>query len=245
MTDRPGSTAAPYGIVGSGRVALHLGHYLESLGLVVRRWTRTAASTPERALAGCPVILLWIRDDAIEPFLRRTEFSGRTLIHASGSLRTPFAHAMHPLYTFGPELYPDDVYPTIPFVCDEEGPSFGQVFPDLANPSWTISSEQRPLYHAACVLGGNFSTLLWNRALAILSELGVPSEAAIPYLKRTCANVAEHGPGALTGPLARGDLGTIEANLKALEGDAWGEAYRAIVEAARPGLLDQESETTE
>ncbi|MCL7983879.1 MAG: DUF2520 domain-containing protein [marine benthic group bacterium] len=245
MTARPGSAAAPYGIVGSGRVARHLGHYLDTLGLEVRRWTRSATTAPELALAGCPVILLWIRDDAIEPFLDRADFSGRTLIHASGSLRTPMAHAMHPLYTFGPELYPDDVYPAIPFVCDEDGPSFSQVFPDLANPSWTIASDQRPLYHAACVMGGNFSTLLWNRAMQIFRELGVPPEAAVPYLERTCANVAQHGPGALTGPLARGDRRTIEANLNALEGDDWGRVYRAIVEAARPGLLDDNPETIE
>jgi predicted short-subunit dehydrogenase-like oxidoreductase (DUF2520 family) len=259
VIDRPGSAAAPYGIVGSGRVARHLGHYLETLGLEIRRWSRNApaasggrgqtesgaALSPEQALAECPVILLWIRDDAIEPFLQRADFTGRTMIHASGSLRTPLASAMHPLYTFGPDLYASGVYPTIPFICDEDGPAFGEVFPDLANPNWTIASAQRPLYHAACVMGGNFSTLLWNRAMEIFRELGLPAEAAIPYLERTCANVAEHGPGALTGPLARGDRRTIEANLAALDRDAWGEVYRAIVGAARPELLDNEPETTE
>jgi predicted short-subunit dehydrogenase-like oxidoreductase (DUF2520 family) len=231
--------------VGGGRLASHLGHYLQTLGLEVHRWTRDASATPEQTLAGCPVILLWIRDDAIEPFLNRTDFSGRTLIHASGSLRTTLAHAMHPLYTFGPELYPAEVYPTIPFICDAEGPGFGEVFPDLANPNWTIAADQRPLYHAACVMGGNFSTLLWNRAMEIFRELGVPPEATIPYLERTCANVAQHGAGALTGPLARGDRRTIEANLAALGSDPWSEVYRAIVRAARPELLKIEAETTE
>ena len=258
MIDRPGSAAAPYGIVGGGRVARHLGHYLETLGLEVRRWTRNTPSgsvahgpeeadsvplAPEQAMADCPVILLWIRDDAIEPFLRGSDFTGRTLIHASGSLRTPLASAMHPLYTFGPDLYAAEVYPTIPFICDEEGPAFEEVFPELANPNWTIASDQRPLYHAACVMGGNFSTLLWNRAMKIFREMGLPAEAAVPYLERTCANVAEHGPGALTGPLARGDRRTVEANLAALGHDPWSDVYRAIVRAARPGMLDPEPET--
>jgi predicted short-subunit dehydrogenase-like oxidoreductase (DUF2520 family) len=152
---------------------------------------------------------------------------------------------MHPLYTFGPELYPDELYPQIPFVCDDDGPTFEAVFPDLENPHWYISPTDRPLYHAACVMGGNFTTLLWNRAMQIFRQLGLPPEAAIPYLRRTCENVAEHGAEALTGPLARGDRRTIRSNLGALEGDPWAEVYMAIVKAARPGLIDSESEDAE
>ena len=248
VTNRPGSAAAPYGIVGSGRLARHLGHYFESRGLEVRRWSRRdrgGADDPalsglrvEDALGPCPVVLVLIRDDAIEPFLSSADLSGRVLIHASGSLCTPLATAMHPLYTFGPELYPADVYPRIPFVCDDDGPEFADVFPDLENPSWRIAPRDRPRYHAACVLGGNFTTLLWTHAMEIFSDVGLPPEVALPYLERTCANVAEHGAAALTGPLARGDRRTILENLAALKGDPWAGVYRAFVEAARPGLLD-------
>jgi predicted short-subunit dehydrogenase-like oxidoreductase (DUF2520 family) len=217
---------------------------METLGLRFRRWSRGGGPV-ERALADCPVILVLIRDDAIEPFLETHDLSAHRLIHASGSLRTPRAAGMHPLYTFGPELYDDDVYPRIPFICDADGPPFAEVFPDFANPSWTIDPHDRPRYHAACVMGGNFTTLLWSRAMEIFAELGLPSEAALPYLERTCANVARHGPGALTGPLARGDRKTISANLAALAGDPWRDVYRAIVEAVRPELGDQRSEEAE
>lgn len=199
----------------------------------------------ESALTPCPVILVLIRDDAIEPFLEATDLSAHQWIHASGSLRTPHATGMHPLYTFGPELYDDDVYPRIPFICDDDGPAFTEVFPDFENPSWTIDPRDRPRYHAACVMGGNFTTLLWNRAMEIFAELGLPSEAALPYLERTCANTARLGPGALTGPLARGDRRTISANLAALDDDPWRDVYRAIVEAARPELSDLRSEEVE
>ncbi len=245
MNDRPGSAAAPYGIVGNGRVARHLGHYLDLNGLEIRRWSRTAPADPddspahrirvEEALESCPVVLVLIRDDAIEPFLASVDLSGRTLIHASGSLRTPLATSMHPLYTFGPELYPADVYPRIPFVCDDDGPDFASVFPELENPNWRIAPGDRPRYHAACVLGGNFTTLLWAHAMEIFREVGLPAEVALPFLEQTCANVAEHGSEALTGPLVRGDRRTIQENLAALEGDPWAAVYRAFVEAARPG----------
>lgn len=248
VTFRPGSAAAPYGIIGSGRLARHLGHYFESEGLEVRRWSRQTPGSPndstpqgtrvEDALDSCAVVLVLIRDDAIEPFLSSVDLSGRVLIHASGSLRTPLATSMHPLYTFGPELYPADVYPRIPFVCDDDGPEFAAVFPDLDNPSWRIADRDRPRYHAACVMGGNFTTLLWAHAMEIFRDVGLPPEVALPYLERTCANVAEHGGDALTGPLARGDRRTILENLAALDGDPWAAVYRAFVDAARPGLLD-------
>ena len=247
MTGRPGSAAAPYGVVGSGRLARHLGHYLQQRGQEVRRWSRrtpgdsggssAAPVTVEQALRDCPVVLALIRDDAIEPFLSSVDLSGKILIHASGSLRTPLATSMHPLYTFGPDLYPEDVYPRIPFVCDDDGPEFADVFPGLENPNWRISPSDRPRYHAACVLGGNFTTLLWTHAMEIFADVGLPPEVALPFLERTCANVAEHGGQALTGPLARGDRMTIQENIAALQGDPWVAVYRAFVEAARPDLL--------
>lgn len=256
MNDRPGSAAAPYGIVGNGRVARHLIHYFAQQGLEIRRWSRRPSPTDthdagsgqipvEEALGSCPVVLVLIRDDAIEPFLKSVDLSGRTLIHASGSVSTPFATSMHPLYTFGPELYPTAVYPRIPFVCDDDGPEFASVFPALRNPTWRIAPGDRLRYHAACVLGGNFTTLLWARAMQMFREVGLPAEAALPYLERTCANVAEHGSEALTGPLVRGDRRTILSNLAALEGDPWAAVYRAFVEAVRPGWLDTGESITE
>lgn len=229
-----------------------MGYYLAEQGLEVRNWSRrtsgapadasdsaTESATVEEALEECPVVLVLIRDDAIEPFLSSVDLSGKALIHASGSLRTPFATSMHPLYTFGPDLYAPEVYPRIPFVCDDDGPEFAALFPDLENPSWRIAPRDRPRYHAACVLGGNFTTLLWTHAMEIFRDVGLPPEVALPYLERTCANVAEHGGAALTGPLARGDRRTILENLAALQGDPWAAVYRSFVEAVRPGLLDK------
>jgi predicted short-subunit dehydrogenase-like oxidoreductase (DUF2520 family) len=249
VTGRPGSAAAPYGIVGSGRLARHLGHYLSDRGQAVHNWSRRTADAPEdgaapdiaveEALAACPIVLVLIKDDAIEPFLASVDLTGKTLIHASGSLRTNLATSMHPLYTFGPGLYPQDVYPRIPFVCDEDGPEFPAVFPHLENPNWRIASRDRPRYHAACVMGGNFTTLLWAHAMEIFRDVGLPPEAALPYLERTCANVAEHGGEALTGPLVRGDRRTILENLAALQGDPWAAVYQAFVQAARPDLLPE------
>ncbi|UCG79689.1 MAG: DUF2520 domain-containing protein, partial [Desulfobacterales bacterium] len=46
-------------------------------------------------------------------------------------------------------------------------------------------------------------------------------EALLPLIKGTLSNIGEKGiPGALTGPIARGDVATVSAHLKAIEKDA-------------------------
>jgi predicted short-subunit dehydrogenase-like oxidoreductase (DUF2520 family) len=80
------------------------------------------------------------------------------------------------------------------------------------------------------VLGGNFSTLLWSKVLSDFSErLGLPAETLGPYMSQVCRNVLQSGGAALTGPLQRGDVGTIRRDLEALRGDPFAEVYRAFV----------------
>jgi len=82
-----------YGLIGSGRVATHLGHYLELEGQPLARWDRRASEPPERALAGSEPILLAISDDALETFLTANSWlAGRTVVHFSGSLVLAGAH---------------------------------------------------------------------------------------------------------------------------------------------------------
>jgi predicted short-subunit dehydrogenase-like oxidoreductase (DUF2520 family) len=53
----------------------------------------------------------------------------------------------------------------------------------------------------------------------------------LPLVEATVANVRERGPSlALTGPVRRGDAGTVERNLKALSAvnPAWLEVYRLL-----------------
>lgn len=228
---------APVGIIGDGRVARHLALYFGMEGLEVRRWWRRQPDPAAEAVADCQVCWVLVSDSAIETFITGAGFDC-VFLHAAGGLVTSLAHGMHPLCTFGPEPYEHDFYRQIPFVCDASGPAFTDLFPGLPNPSYRIRDEDRPLYHAACVLGGNGSTLLWHTFFDVLERLGLPREAGIPYLERVGANVARLGPDALTGPLARGDRETVRANLEALNGDAMADVYRSLTRAAAPDLLE-------
>ena len=224
---------APIGIVGNGRVARHFHHYLNLLGLSVCVWSRRAsAADPPEALASCRTVLVLIQDAGIVPFIEAwPTLREKRLVHFSGSLVTPAADGAHPLMTFGHNLYDLATYRSIPFVLDTAGTPFRELLPDLPNPSFTIPAADRPYYHALSVMAGNFSTMLWLKLFNELQGLGIPASAAHPYLAGMAANLLTDAGGALSGPLSRGDVETIGANLKALEGDPFHAVYRAFVRA--------------
>lgn len=234
MRQVPAQRAAPFGIVGSGRVARHFHHYFEQLGLTVRAWSRQGSTrTPPDALAGCETILVLIRDAAIVPFIEAWPvLKGKRLVHCSGSLVTPLANVAHPLMTFGPELYELTDYRMIPFVLDAGGTPLSELMPGVPNPSFEIPAADRPYYHALCVMAGNFSTLLWMKLFDELDQrYGIPASAAHPYLTRVVANMMSEGHKALTGPLVRDDGAVITGNLAALQDDPFHAVYTAFVRA--------------
>lgn len=222
-----------YALIGSGRLARHLARYLELTGTPFATWSRRQRTPLPSALEGSTHVLLAISDSAIEDFVRAESeaLRGRVVVHFSGALATPLAVGAHPLMSFGEQLYSLEEYERIPFVTEEGRPGFREVFPTLRNPSYAIPPEQKPLYHALCVLSGNFTVLLWEKFFGETGgRFGIPREALVPYLDRIAANIRAGG-GALTGPLARRDLATIERNLDALEGDPYQRVYQAFVEA--------------
>lgn len=228
-----------YGLVGDGRVARHMATYLDLLGKPHVAWSRRTAApgrSPMAALAEAKVILVLIKDQALEPFLlEHPALADRALVHFSGSLVTPLAQGVHPLMTFGPEPYDLATYASIPFVVERGPRSFEELFPELPNPHHELHADLKPLYHALCVLSGNFTTLLWQKFFTELeTRLHLPPEVAMPYLNQVTKNLVAHPSQALTGPLARKDHATIAANLAALEGDAFEGVYRAFVRALAP-----------
>jgi predicted short-subunit dehydrogenase-like oxidoreductase (DUF2520 family) len=78
-------------------------------------------------------------------------------------------------------------------------------------------------------MAGNFPTLLWSKVTGDFEErLGLPGDILRPYLARTLENTFRDGARALTGPLARGDRGTVRRNLAALGDDTYADVYRAF-----------------
>ncbi|MDQ4036616.1 MAG: DUF2520 domain-containing protein [Chloroflexota bacterium] len=94
-----------------------------------------------------------------------------------------------------------------------------------------VADADRTLYHTAAVVGGNFLVTLHDVAARLLTEVGAPEEAIVPLMARTIENGFD-----LTGPIARGDMTTVEAHLDVLTERAPDllPLYRALAEATRP-----------
>jgi predicted short-subunit dehydrogenase-like oxidoreductase (DUF2520 family) len=222
-----------YGIIGNGRMAKHFAHYLSLLGIAHRQWCRGQNDEHLASLAThCSPILILINDDAIATFIEQHPcLHSNLLVHFSGNLTTNLAYGAHPLFTFSEKMYPLESYQTIPFICEKNAPSFDALLPGLSNPHFVISREDKSFYHAMCVLSGNFTVMLWKKYFYELEEkLQIPKQYAYPYLQQIMRNILEDSEKALTGPLIRGDVKTIEEHLTALQGDSYQKVYRAFLD---------------
>jgi len=240
-------------LIGDGRLAGHLNHYLRAKKLPVTQWSRRhggagSRGDPWAALPGlveeADRILVAICDDAIPDFVRthRRE-PGPVWVHFSGNVAVDGAWSAHPLSTFAGPPYALEVYEAIPFIVEREGPPLSELVPGLDNPSAAIPRAAKPLYHALCVSAGNFTQLLWQQLFRNFEDrLGLAPGIALPYLRQTCRSL-ERGPGpeVLTGPIARRDHDTVRRNLEALRAAGLNElagVYEAFVRLAAPQPLE-------
>lgn len=215
-----------YLIIGRGRVARHFARYLEILDIPFSVWHRGMQDVP---VPTAERTLLLVPDAAIEQVAQQV--SG-IRIHFSGVLATPHAHGAHPLMTFGHALYDEAIYRNIPFIIDDTAPDFQSLLPGLPNPHFRLKPELKAHYHALCCMAGNYSCLLWQKLFSDFeNNLGLPPRAAHMFLERQMKNLIEDHASALTGPLSRGDMSTVEKHLQALKDDPFEDIYRSFVNA--------------
>lgn len=230
----------PYGIIGNGRVATHFCHYLQLLKIPYQQWHRTASLAELQQLAqNCQRILLLISDCAIENFINEHIFlKQKMLLHFSGNLTTSHAYSAHPLKSFASQSYDLDTYLKIPFIIEQEGPEFQDLLPELKNPHYKIPRDYKNLYHALCVLSGNFTSILWQKLFMELEQqFQIPRTVAYPYLESIMENLKINAEAALTGPLVRNDQITINANINALANDPFKIIYQAFVAIYQQGNI--------
>jgi predicted short-subunit dehydrogenase-like oxidoreductase (DUF2520 family) len=147
------------------------------------------------------------------------------------------AAMLHPLVAFaGPTPTLRDV------VFGIEGDDVGRAFARrlcerLGGRALELDAAQLPTYHAAAVLASNHVLGLVAYGRALLGSLGVDDGDAmrglVALFSAVAANLQALGlPDALTGPIARGDVATVESHLAALaahpDADA---AYRTTASA--------------
>jgi predicted short-subunit dehydrogenase-like oxidoreductase (DUF2520 family) len=96
-----------------------------------------------------------------------------------------------------------------------------RVVRDLGGETFTISPDDKALYHAAAVLAAGHVVALFDVALDTLRRCGLKERRAqavlLPLLRSVADNLAQHTPArALTGSFARADVDTVRKHLRAL-----------------------------
>ena len=167
--------------------------------------------------------------------------------------------SVHPLQTF-PGGAPDaGAFVGVPFAvtaADDDGRLFGTAaVHDLGGLPFDLADDAKPLYHLAATVASNLLVALESEAAGLMAAAcgrGHDDAAALlaPLVSTTAGNLGAHGAAqALSGPVARGDVGTVRAHLALLERHAprFAQTYRALsLEAltrAAP-LLDDEAVRT-
>ena len=114
---------------------------------------------------------------------------------------------------------------------------------ELGGEPFDLAEKARPAYHAALAHGANHLLTLVGQAERVLEAAGVADAAATlgPLLTAALDRaLTEDADAALTGPVARGDAGTVRSHLEALGALRDGEGrplndvvdtYRALAEA--------------
>jgi predicted short-subunit dehydrogenase-like oxidoreductase (DUF2520 family) len=134
----------------------------------------------------------------------------------------------HPLQTFAGVDQAIENIPGSTFAIEAEEPLL-EVLKEMATTlegDWvTLKADDKVLYHAAAVFACNYLVTLVKVATDLWQTFQIPPAQAIkalmPLLRGTLSNIENVGlPDCLTGPIARGDAGTISRHLESLEKQA-------------------------
>jgi len=196
-------------VIGRGRVGSAVAARLEERGIDMRR--------------DAALVLLCVPDGAIAAAARAIE-PGPWIAHVSGAtpLRTLDPHArrfgVHPLQTFtrsrGPEQL-DGAWAAVSGESDEARLHGHELARFLGLRPFDLDDAARPAYHAGAAIASNYLVTLHRAATRLFEAAGAPPEALVPLMTRTIENGFE-----LTGPIARGDVTTVDAHVRAIHEEA-------------------------
>jgi predicted short-subunit dehydrogenase-like oxidoreductase (DUF2520 family) len=194
-----------------------------------------AEADPQAVVDVADLVFLTVPDDAIAEVCAELKWtSGKTAIHCSGALTREAlstAAAMgartgsfHPMQTFSSDDEPKDRLFGVMFgveATDQLRATLEEMSRHVGGWPLALNSEDKIRYHLAGVFASNYLTTLADLAADMLHSLGPSRDDALrgllPLIHGSVENLASDGPErGLTGPIARGDAGTIERHLDTL-----------------------------
>ncbi len=206
------------------------------------------------------LVFITTPDDAIAQVAAELEWHpGQSVVHCSGAesldplepARRAGAQVggFHPLQTFASVAHAVENLPGSTFALEADGElleTLKQMVSTLEGTWIRLGAGDKVLYHAAAVFACNYLVALVKLSTDLWQVFGVSTpeatRALMPLLRGTLNNVENVGlPNCLTGPIARGDLGTIKKHLAALEKSAPAllSTYRELGLQTIPVALDK------
>jgi len=222
----------------------------------------TPMSAARARLSPSDLILISTPDDRIKDAAALIQSSARELarpragrpavLHTSGALSSEALAPLreegfstgscHPLQTFPRPLRSEGLFGETYFCIEGDARATRQarrLARDIGARYFEIPTEMKGLYHASAVMASPGVLALVSISLEMLARCGLKEKESIkvllPLVEATIAHVREVGPAlALTGPVSRGDAGTVERNLKAISEMTpdWIEIYRLLSKRA-------------
>jgi predicted short-subunit dehydrogenase-like oxidoreductase (DUF2520 family) len=197
----------------------------------------TPVLPPDEVVRRAELVVLAVPDDALADLVAGLAATGawqagQLVAHTSGrhGLEVYAPAAAH--HVLGMAIHPAMTFSGTPIDLDRLADCcFGVTAPEPLRPAaealvlevggepvW-VEESQRPMYHAALTHGANHLVTLTAQAMQALEAAGVESPARVltPLVTAALDNALRSGDGALTGPVARGDAGTVAEHLRQLQ----------------------------
>jgi predicted short-subunit dehydrogenase-like oxidoreductase (DUF2520 family) len=192
-------------------------------------------------LSESDVVIISVRDERIQEVAERLVRENRlrrdqVVLHTSGANPSSQALAvckphvravgtLHPLVSFADPHVAIEELKTVAFGIEGDEPAKAvarKLVRCLGAKAVFLEAANMPLYHVGAVIAANYVVALADMARELFVKAGVPKEQAlpalIPLLSSVVQNLAQLGlPGALTGPVERGDVSSVEQHLRILE----------------------------
>ncbi len=197
------------------------------------------ATSAEEVAASVDLIFLTVLDDVVGEVaatFSQVELSGKAIVHTSGVHEASVLEALvgrgvmigslHPIYPFAEVEQSVRELSGAAFGIQTESPILLRWLKELVRSvdgqTLIIGAGQKALYHSALVFASNYGVTLYAIAERLLAHIGAESEVSSLALNTVIAGMVRNlqvmgTPKALTGLLVRGDVGTIEAHLAALQ----------------------------
>jgi predicted short-subunit dehydrogenase-like oxidoreductase (DUF2520 family) len=194
-----------------------------------------AVEAPQGVADAVDLVFLTVPDGAIASVDASIDWrEGSCAVHCSGvathelleSARSRGAEVgvFHPLQTFASVDQAEKNLPGSPFGVEASSDELLTILSEMAKSlggTPLVILGDKAIYHASAVIASNYLVTLLDVAAGLWESLGLSREeglkALLPLVRGTIENLESIGlPNALTGPIARGDVGTVERHLCAL-----------------------------